>query len=194
MDGFQRRKERKIDTILNAALSLFKDFGIKKVSVTEIADQANVSQVTIYNYFGSKDDLTHAVMVYYLEEIWRDYEILLDSNHSYDEKIKQIIFKEGEIANQISDTFFKEFMKYYKADSYINDYYTNKVVPRMIQFFDEGKRLGYINPNISNEAILFYIQMFMEYMQREEVNTKILPLTEDVMTLFFYGIFGKDQN
>ncbi|MBP1948467.1 TetR/AcrR family transcriptional regulator [Virgibacillus litoralis] len=194
MDGFQRRKERKKDTILFAALTLFKDFGIKKVSVTEIADQANVSQVTIYNYFGSKDDLIHAVMVYYLEEIWRDYEILLDSNLSYDKKIKQIIFKEGEIANQISETFFKEFMTYYKADSYINDYYTNKVVPRMIQFFDEGKRLGYVNPNISNDAIFFYIQMFMEYMQREEVNTKMLSLTEDVITLFFYGIFGKDQN
>ncbi|MFB4168075.1 TetR/AcrR family transcriptional regulator [Virgibacillus sp. JSM 102003] len=194
MDGFQKRKERKKDTILDAALSLFKDFGIKKVSVTEIADHANVSQVTIYNYFGSKDDLTHAVMAYYLEEIWRDYEILLDSNLSYDEKIKQIIFKEGEIANQISETFFKEFMKYYKSDSYINEYYTNKVVPRMIQFFDEGKRLGYVNPNISNDAIFFYIQMFMEYMQRDDVSTKMLSLTEDVITLFFYGIFGKDQN
>ncbi|WP_164670986.1 TetR/AcrR family transcriptional regulator [Virgibacillus doumboii] len=194
MDGFQRRKERKKESIQSAALALFKKYGIKKISVAEIAKEANVSQVTIYNYFGSKDDLVHAVIIYYIDEVWQDYEQLLESDLSFHEKIRQVIFKEGELAGQISETFFGEFMKHYsEAEKYIDDHFQNKILPKLIRFFDEGKEQGYINPDISNEAILFYSQMFIEAMQREDVYTKVLPMAEDIVTLFFYGIFGKNK-
>ncbi|MEJ9315183.1 TetR/AcrR family transcriptional regulator, partial [Halalkalibacterium halodurans] len=36
MDGFQRRKEQKKRDILEAALSLFMEYGLQKVSIAEI--------------------------------------------------------------------------------------------------------------------------------------------------------------
>jgi len=36
--------------------------------------------------------------------------------------------------------------------------------------------------------------MLKDYMQREEVYQYILPLTEDITKIFFYGIFGKKEN
>ena len=53
MDGFNRRKEQKKESIRRAALELFKVYGFKKVSINDIASKAGVSQVTIYNHFGS---------------------------------------------------------------------------------------------------------------------------------------------
>ena len=57
MDGFEKRREQKKKDILKAALSLFQQYGVQKVTISEIAKKANVSQVTIYNYFESKDNL-----------------------------------------------------------------------------------------------------------------------------------------
>ncbi|CAH0199426.1 hypothetical protein SRABI80_01792 [Peribacillus frigoritolerans] len=71
--------------------------------------------------------------------------------------------------------------------------YTEKALPRFIDLFNQGKEQGYVDPNLSNEAILFYIKAMTEYIQREEVYQSILPLTEDIMKILFYGIVGEKE-
>jgi AcrR family transcriptional regulator len=55
------RRERRIATrkaqILDAAAQVFAEKGFSRATTKEIADIANVSEGTIYNYFGSKHDL-----------------------------------------------------------------------------------------------------------------------------------------
>ncbi|ANP56044.1 AcrR family transcriptional regulator [Streptomyces griseochromogenes] len=56
--GLRERKKR--DTkwrIYRTALDLFVESGFDKVSVQEIADASDVSKMTVFNYFGSKEDL-----------------------------------------------------------------------------------------------------------------------------------------
>lgn len=51
-----------MQSILQTAIELFSVWGIKAVSIAEIAQKANVSQVSIYNFFGSKDNLAKQVI------------------------------------------------------------------------------------------------------------------------------------
>lgn len=64
MEGLQKRKERTRDGILRVSLELFRDYGIKKVSIGDIARRADVSPVTIYNHFGSKEKLVRETVKY----------------------------------------------------------------------------------------------------------------------------------
>ncbi|GGV01170.1 TetR family transcriptional regulator [Streptomyces filipinensis] len=67
--GLRERKKR--DTmwrIYRTALDLFAERGFDKVSVQEIADASDVSKMTVFNYFGSKEDLVFHPM----EEHFRD--------------------------------------------------------------------------------------------------------------------------
>jgi AcrR family transcriptional regulator len=195
MNGFERRKAQKKKHILDASLDLFLKYGIQKVSVAEIAKDAQVSQVTIYNYFGSKETLIQEVIIFYVDKVWEEYEILLDSDIPFPEKIKQVTFQKGTVAGDINEEFFDYFMKEYtSASSYINTFYQEKAFPRLIDFFNEGREQGYIDPDISNEAILVFIQMFIEYMQKGGASQSILPLTEDLTKLFFYGIVGRSRD
>ena len=100
-------------------------------------------------------------------------------------------------ANHINQEFFEYFMKEYTdegGNNYIEEMYTKKALPRFMDLFKEGREQGYINPNISNEAILLYIQIFKEYMQKGDVTKEILPFTEELTKLFFYGIAGKEKD
>ncbi len=195
MNGFERRREQKTNDILEAALSLFLKYGVKKVSVAEIAKEADVSQVTIYNYFDSKDNLIREVIVHYVNKVWDEYIELLDSDLTFPEKVKKIIFDKTLIANQINEEFFQYFMKEYaEEDNYIITFYTEDVLPRLLQMFAEGKEEGYVDRSISDEAVLLYLQMFADYMRREEVAESMLPLTEDLTKLFFYGLTGKSED
>lgn len=194
MDGFQRRREQKKQDILEAALALFMEYGVQKVSISEIALKANVSQVTIYNYFESKHKLTSDVFGYYINKTSEDFEKLIHSDIPFPEKIKQIIFNKKEISKQIHEEFYHFMMKEYASEgNIIEKIYVEKALPYFAKLFEEGKEQGYVDPNLSQEAILFYVQMLKDYMQREEVYQKVLPLTEDITNIFFYGIIGKNE-
>src|SRR5690242_16147181 len=49
------------DAILDAALSAFLDFGIRRTSMSEIARRAEISPATLYRRFAQKSDVVAAV-------------------------------------------------------------------------------------------------------------------------------------
>ncbi|WP_071394858.1 TetR/AcrR family transcriptional regulator [Bacillus tuaregi] len=194
MDGFEKRREQKKKDIVEAALALFMKFGIQKVSISEIAKKANVSQVTIYNYFESKDNLVRFVFKFYVDQEWKEQKKLLQSELPFNEKIKKIIFEKGVAVTQINEGFFQDFMKdYASGQSYVEEVYRKEALPLFLTLFEEGKQQGYIDSAISNESLLYYLQMFQEYLRREDLAKIILPMTEDLTRLFFYGIAGKRE-
>src|SRR5690625_5360989 len=112
-NGFQRRKERKKRHILQAALDLFMTNGTKKVTISEIAQVAQVSQVTIYNYFGDKDRLIRDVIIFYIDNVWGAYEVLLDSDESFTDIIKNMNFSINEETIRLSVAFYQYVNIYY---------------------------------------------------------------------------------
>lgn len=57
--------------ILKTAQQLFGQFGLKKVTIDEIAKKASVSKATLYKYYKNKDDIFEDVVKFESEELWR---------------------------------------------------------------------------------------------------------------------------
>lgn len=55
-----KHKSRK-DRIMDAALHIFAEKGFQNATITEISKEAGVSEATIYEYFGTKEDLLFAI-------------------------------------------------------------------------------------------------------------------------------------
>jgi AcrR family transcriptional regulator len=65
----QRKKEQTRQAIYEAARRLFAERGFDRVAVAEVAREANVSEVTVFNYFPTKEDLFYAGMHFFEEEL-----------------------------------------------------------------------------------------------------------------------------
>lgn len=58
----QRRQKRNREALISAGHKLISEKGIDATTMSEIAEMADLGSGTVYNYFGSKDELVMAVM------------------------------------------------------------------------------------------------------------------------------------
>jgi len=65
----ERKKQQTRQQIFEAARALFEAKGFDRVSVAEIARTADVSEVTVFNYFPTKEDLFYGGMQFFEEEL-----------------------------------------------------------------------------------------------------------------------------
>ncbi len=187
MNGFQLRKEKKMEDILEAAFELFSANGIKDVSITEIAKKANVSRVSIYNFFESKENLVRQSSFFFMDKIMKDFQALVKSNLSFQEKFEKMFSMSIEKANNLSENFYQpEFLKDPIVLKFLEEYGNNKAIPLLMDLIVQGKREGYIDSELSSEAILMYVNSINGILQTNISKKARLDLGK----LFSYGIFG----
>jgi AcrR family transcriptional regulator len=58
----ERKKQQTRQAITDTALRLFAGHGFERVSVAQIAREAEVSEATVFNYFPTKEDLVYSRM------------------------------------------------------------------------------------------------------------------------------------
>ncbi len=71
-----------------AAQGLFSQFGLKKVTMDEIAAQAHVSKATVYKYFRNKNEVFDQVVAMEADELLRLIREAVDRATTLDEKFK----------------------------------------------------------------------------------------------------------
>lgn len=191
MDGYQLRTIKKKEKIKIAAIELFIDAGIEKVSLAEIAKKANVSPVTIYNHFGTKDELVIAVFSSFLKQEWESrLHTVKREDLSYSEKIEKMIFDTSEVSGRLNPDFLIKLADDYPELKKIIDEFYAEFLPHIVEFFEEGKRMGYIDSEISTESIIVYLNILQkassgfQFYDDKDKNSK---LAKDLSRLFFYG-------
>jgi AcrR family transcriptional regulator len=65
----ERKKQQTREQIADAARRLFADRGFDAVTVAQVARAANVSEVTVFNYFSTKEDLFYGGMQFFEETL-----------------------------------------------------------------------------------------------------------------------------
>jgi AcrR family transcriptional regulator len=195
MDGFERRKEQKKESIRRAALELFQSFGFRKVSVNEIARRAGVSQVTIYNHFGSKEELVRDVLKWFMFGLFEKYQGIMNSDLPFVQKLENIVFDKSEVVSQFQGQLVQAVVQNDpELRAFMDDIYLNRIMPMMMGFFEEGIQQGYIDRRFSLETILFYLEIirrgFFDMPDMSERTERNPALLKELIELMTYGLNG----
>ncbi|WEG15083.1 TetR/AcrR family transcriptional regulator [Alkalihalophilus pseudofirmus] len=190
MDGFEKRKEKKMKQIFSASLDLVCQYGFDKISVNEIAAKARVSPATIYNYFGTKEQLYHSMLHDWVDSKIHEYDVILQSGKSFNDKIKDIMTLEAHNLRLLANMSQSQ-----SQDPEPVHFFLSGVEEKLESFFHRlvhiGKTEGYIAKGFSDKVLLKHFKLFFyEISEHISVHGKRENDEEmdQLLQLFFYGL------
>ena len=192
MNQYQKTTEKKKQAIIQAALQLFKEKGFKDTSIKSIAEAAEVSPVSIYNYFGSKDNLVALCVNDLFEEITQQAEDILKSDLDFKTKLDHAFALCQERMSQQISAYFQDNMV---EDSVFSTLLTKAITAKKRDIYRAyikvGKEEGLIAEDLSTELILNVMDalngMGNQIADSDNLETEV----EQIHQIFLYGIFGK---
>lgn len=201
MDGFTRRKQQSKDEIRKAAWELFSQFGVDKVSITDIARKAGVSPATIYNNFESKEALAREFVSGMVEELVNRAQEIISPQGSYQEKINAFfqfisaMMAGGKPASEGVAVFASSLDL--QNDPEIREIRTKaqeKMLTLLLSLIEEGRREGQVTADISEDALRIFFILFMDAFTHTEFQRQYPRnpnLVNELGDLMLYGLRGK---
>ena len=191
MDKRQHRTLKKLENIRKAALELFTAHGFDKVSMDEIAEKANVSKVTIYKYFPSKDNLYSEVINLWIDETLSDVEAVLNSDMDFFSKLRFMLTAQTASDSLAGFDTLYQVWENEEARSGIQQ----RLNRLMKTFYDEGQQKGLIHETLSFETLLLYAEVFRTGIKATFLDNHITmdPQVIDALyDVFFFGIIKRE--
>ncbi|AYM02048.1 TetR/AcrR family transcriptional regulator [Levilactobacillus yiduensis] len=191
----QERKAQQRQGILAAAIELFNTQGFKPTHVKTVAQAAGVSQVTLYKYFDSKLELGHQVVIEMINQGYASFQKLIDDDQvPFPDIVKAMMANKVKLSDKIHPDFYQfviDEMSGKNGSNVVKEAY----VAGEKKFWDavvaRGRAAGMINPNVSDEALLLYLEMYVSYFTTANIAPeKYQRLVDQLMHLFFYGFAG----
>ena len=195
MNQYQKTTEKKKQAIIQAALRLFKEKGFKETSIKSIAEVAEVSPVSIYNYFGSKDNLVALCVNDLFEEIAQQAEDILKSNLAFNTKLDQALeLCQEKMSQQISDYFEDKTVRDPAFSSLLTKAITAKKRDIYRTYINLGKEEGLIARDLSTELILNVMDALNSVGNQLAHSDNLETDVKQIHQIFLYGILGKKKS
>ena len=195
MNQYQKTTEKKKQAIIQAALRLFKDKGFKETSIKSIAEVAEVSPVSIYNYFGSKDNLVALCVNDLFEEITQQAEDILKSNLAFNTKLDQALdLCQEKMSQQISYYFQDITVRDPAFSSLLTKAITAKKRDIYRTYINLGKEEGLIARDLSTELILNVMDALNSVGNQLAHSDNLETDVKQIHQIFLYGILGKKKS
>ncbi len=186
----------KYNQLVDAALVLFNLHGIKRVTVEEICQQADVSKMTFYKYFRNKENLVQTLINRIWDEAENKYSQIMEENLDFPSKISGIVALKIQNSRQFSSIFLNDIMGGVPGLKNILLQRYESFMQQMVDFFKSGQKSGHVRANIP-EAFFPYILYKLLDLANDEALLAIFPdraeLAAQLTEYFFYGISAGER-
>ncbi|EAE3185348.1 TPA_asm: TetR family transcriptional regulator, partial [Listeria monocytogenes] len=190
---YEKRTLSKKTAIIEAAQILFGKQGFTAVSIKDIAALADVSQVSIYNYFGSKEALIGECARVIMQDTIALAEEILASEGTFTQKLERAIqLCNTEINLSLSKFISKEASKDQQFLILLVNNINSLKKDIYMKYVAAGKEAQVIDNAISDEVIQLFIDAINSLgltVPEEELEEK----QAEIIQLFLYGLIGQGR-
>lgn len=140
--------------ILEIAMAQFARFGVRTITMEDLARQAGISKKTIYQEFDDKKDLVKAVFAAILEQDRKRLQFILEQGDGVIEHLVQTSKMMRERLTSINPLVILEVQKYFpEAWNLFESFKEETIQQDLIKVLERGKELGYFRPEIDSKVL-----------------------------------------
>lgn len=184
--------DKETQEILQKSLQLFFKYGVRSISMDDIANQLGISKKTLYNHFENKADLIQQMMQRHISEEATVCERVFDNDSNAIDQLSEIYLFNLNSMGSINPTLIFELKKYYgnvwkHFENHKNDFVQNSVMRNIELGQEQGLYRRDLNAVIISKLYTNRIDMI--------IDGELFPMTEFsfkelIKELFIYHIRG----
>jgi TetR/AcrR family transcriptional regulator, cholesterol catabolism regulator len=152
--GAEMTQQEGKDRILSAAYELFSRYGIKSVTMDDIAKHLSISKKTIYQYFRDKDEVVHTLLESRFQTDMADFETIASTAANVVEEVFAHMKKLHQMFTNANPNMFYDLRKHHPRSWDMVTRFRNETALGMVErALEKGKKDGYVRPDV-NVSIL----------------------------------------
>lgn len=180
------------DKILKGAEDLFMRYGVRSVSMDDIARHLMVSKKTLYQHFADKDELVLLVSRAHIERNMLQFNAIRDESSNVIEELGKISVCMKSNMESINPSLLFDLQKFHPRAwnewiSFKNQYLHDSVVRNLTKGLEDG----YIRPNVNPEIMATVrIELVQLAFNNDIFPTNQFNLAEVQEQLFDHFVYG----
>ncbi|OYP34922.1 TetR/AcrR family transcriptional regulator [Rhodopirellula sp. MGV] len=194
-----KHSDRKRADILAAAVTEFRAYGYDNTSMDRIADAAGASKRTVYNHFGSKDQMFEAIV----HELMDRSDVLSDFRYEPDQPLpKQLKSIGNQILNVFSDEGYRDLARVVlsrlivvpQCSAIISEHSSriNTMLADWMRAAHRDQRLNVPRPELAAEQFVGMLMSFgfwpaLFCVQKKGLDVKQSTFVNQTVTMFLKG-------
>jgi len=142
------------EKILNGAVGLFMKYGLRSISMDDIARHLSVSKKTLYQHFADKEDLITIVLTAHIEANRKQYEVITENSANAIDELAQISQCLRKDMAETNPSVLFDLQKYHpKAWEVWLDHKSKYIRESVVRNIKQGIEEGYYRPEVNAEVI-----------------------------------------
>lgn len=181
--------------IVNAFIILLRKKEFSTITTAEIAEVSGVNESLIYKYFGSKRELLHSVLYYFVDDYVQDISLKLRGLRGTLNKLRKIVwehiylYQHDLVFAKILLLEVRNYPGYFQSETYG---VVRKYTKFIREIIEDGVKEGEIRGNIPSWVIMQIIMSGIEHLSMPTLlfgkNLSTDELTEYFCNILFEGI------
>jgi AcrR family transcriptional regulator len=181
------------ERILKGSEELFFRFGIKSITMDDIAKHLGMSKKTIYQFFSDKDEVVYTLMGEKLKEDEREFTELSEKASNFIEEIFSHMKKIGEIVGQANPNLFYDLQKFHPVTWKLFLVFKEECICKMVEgSIEKGKKQGIVREDVDTRIMarlrIEEIEMGFNAKAFPPDRYKIVEVQLALIEHFLYGI------
>jgi AcrR family transcriptional regulator len=192
-----KKEPKKKTQIVQAADQLFKKFGIKKVTVEEICQEAGASKMTFYKYFANKIELVKYLWQQMTDDSMQKLDELDRRDIPFTEKIKVLLKMKEEATSEMGIEYIHDYLEVIPE---LHGFYSEIYSQVMVKFMDmirRAQKRGEVRKSMRPEFFLAVVRQLTELAKDEKLAAMYNNYTEfalEVNNFLYYGIMPAPES
>jgi len=180
------------EKILKGAEALFMKYGVRSISMDDIARHLSVSKKTLYQYFADKEDIVTMTCKAHMERSHCDYEALHQRSKNAVEELVNLSVLLRQDLEELNPSLLFDLQKYHpKAWKVWLDYKNKFIRDSVVRNLEQGIEEGYYRADIKTEILAVMRLQLMEMGFDDQVFPRDrYKLSEVQMELFDHFAHG----